>query len=93
MSDCKPSPIPIDATSKSAHEGEVDPSLKYREIIGALMYASVASRGDISYIVDMLHRYLDKPTRQLWSVAMKVLRCVSGTRDVDHNIPTQPLSK
>lgn len=57
MSDCKQSPIPIDATSKSAHEGELDLSLKYREIVGPLMYASVASRGDISYAVGMLSRY------------------------------------
>ena len=43
------------------------------------MYAAVASRGDISFAVGMLSRYLDKPTKHLWSVAMRVLRYLAGT--------------
>ena len=45
------------------------------------MYASVASRPDIAYSVGFLSRYLDKPTKHLWSVAMKILRYLSGTKN------------
>lgn len=80
MSECKPSAIPIDVASKDAAEGEVDLSLPYREVVGGLMYACIATRADCSYAVSFLSRYLDKPTRQLWNVAMKVLRYLKATR-------------
>ena len=69
-------------TSKSAYEGSVDLSIDLRAITGGLMYASVASRPDIAYAVGFLSRYLDKPTKHLWSVALKILRYLSGTKNL-----------
>ena len=80
MSDCKPSVIPIDATSKNAFDGEIDLSLDYRQAIGSLMYCMLATRADISYACGFLSRYLDKPTKHLWSTAMKVFRYLKATK-------------
>ena len=79
MSNCKASPVPIDNTSKSAYEGETDVNLEYRQVVGALMYCAICTRPDISYSVSFLSRYLDRPTRHLWSAAMKVLRYLKAT--------------
>ena len=80
MTQCKPSSTPIDNTSKSAFEGKVDEGLKFREAVGGLMYASTASRGDIQFATSFLSRYLDKPTRHLWTVVLKVFRYLSATK-------------
>ena len=80
MVDSKPSPVPIDPTSKSAYEGEVDISLQYRELVGALNYASLGTRLDISFAVGFLSRYLDKPTKHLWNTALKTLRYLKSTK-------------
>ena len=80
MVDSKPSPVPTDPASKSAYEGEVDINLQYRELIGALNYASLRRRPDISYAVGFLSRYLDRPTKQLWNTALKTLRYLKGTK-------------
>jgi hypothetical protein len=53
----------------------------YREAIGSLMYASVATRPDITYAVSALSRFLDNPGDIHWEAAKRVLRYLSGTRD------------
>ncbi|XP_003742210.1 uncharacterized protein LOC100908025 [Galendromus occidentalis] len=40
----KETATPIDNNSKSAYDDEIDPSLPYREIIGALLYLTIATR-------------------------------------------------
>lgn len=54
----------------------------YREAIGSLMYASVATRPDITYAVSALSRFLDNPGDVHWEAAKRVLRYLSGTRDL-----------
>ena len=49
--DSKPSPVLIDPASKSAYEREVALGLQCIELIGALNYASLETRPDISYAV------------------------------------------
>ena len=80
MANCKPSSTPIDNTSKSAFEGEVDENLKFREAVGGLMYASTVTRGDIQYATSFLSRYLERPTRHLWCTVLKVFRYLSATK-------------
>ena len=63
---------------------EVDRMKKipYREAIGSLMYASVATRPDITYAVSALSRFLDNPGDIHWEAAKRVLRYLSGTKDL-----------
>ena len=69
--DCPSDPTEIDRMKKTP----------YREAIGSLMYASVATRPDITYAVSALSRFLDNPGSIHWEAAKRVLRYLSGTRD------------
>ena len=51
----KPSPIPIDVTPRAAFEGEVDLTVPYRELVGSLLYAVIASRAEC---VTYWYRYM-----------------------------------
>ena len=74
MTDWKPSPVPIDVTSKAAYEGEIDLSIDFRSIVGGLMYANLGTRCDLSFCVGFFSSYLDKPTKHPWNTALKALR-------------------
>ena len=74
MTDCNPVVVPIDNTFKAACEGEIDVTLQYRQAVGGLMYACLATRANCAYTVGVLSRYLDRPTMALWNAAMKALR-------------------
>jgi hypothetical protein len=53
----------------------------YREAIGSLMYAAIATRPDIAYAVGILSRFSDNPGLVHWEVAKRVLRYLKGTKD------------
>ncbi len=55
----------------------------YREAIGSLMYASVATRPDIGFAVSTLSRFLDNPGSAHWEAVKRVFRYLSGTRDYE----------
>lgn len=77
---CKPSPTPAiisDVTLKN----ETCDSKPYREVIGALMYAMVATRPDIAFAVGRLSRYLDNPSDGNWQGATRALRYLKGTSE------------
>jgi hypothetical protein len=53
----------------------------YREAIGSLMYASVATRPDITYAVSTLSQFLENPGEAHWEAVKRVFRYLSGTHD------------
>jgi hypothetical protein len=53
----------------------------YREAIGSLMYASIATRPDISFAVATLSQFLDNPGEIHWEAVKRIIRYLSGTRD------------
>ncbi len=55
----------------------------YREAIGSLMYASVATRPDISFAVSTLSRFLEDPGNAHWEVVKRIFRYLSGTKDLE----------
>ena len=55
---------------------------KHRLIIGALMYATTLCRSDVSYIVNYLARFNQKPTKELFRIAKRVLIYLSTTKDL-----------
>jgi hypothetical protein len=58
-------------------------TVPYQEAIGSLMYASVATRPDISFAVSTLSQFLDNPGRAHWDAMKHVLRYLSGTQDFE----------
>ena len=55
---------------------------KYQSIIGALMYATTLCRSDVSYIVNYLARFNQKPTKELFRIAKRVLIYLLTTKDL-----------
>lgn len=70
--DCPTSPTDIQSMSEKP----------YRAIVGSLMYASVATRPDISYSVQTLSQFCQNPGMSHWNGAVHVLRYLSGTSEV-----------
>ena len=54
----------------------------YREALGALMYAAVATRPDIAYAVSQLARYSANPGMKHWNALRRVYAYLKGTRDL-----------
>ena len=54
----------------------------YREAIGSLMYASVATRPDITFAVSTLSQFLENPGEAHWEAAKRVFRYLAGTKDL-----------
>jgi hypothetical protein len=76
---CKPVKIPMEHNSrlsKDAGDYLVDPST-YRRLIGRLLYLTII-RPDISYPVQVLSQFMDKPSQSHLTAAHKVLRYIKS---------------
>ena len=54
----------------------------YANAVGALMYAMVCTRLDISHAVSMVSRYMHNPGKGHWQAVKWILRYIQGTVDV-----------
>lgn len=61
-----------------ANESQIS-SFPYRQLIGSLQLLSTVSRPDITYIVAVLSRYLEKPKSIHVNAAKRVVRYLKGT--------------
>ena len=68
-----------DAPSSPAEAAHMK-SVPYREAIGSLMYASVATRPDITFAVSTLSQFLDNPGEAHWEAVKRVFRYLAGTK-------------
>ena len=55
----------------------------YREAIGSLMYAAVATRPDISYAVSTLSQFLENPGDAHWEAVKRIFRYLAGTSNLE----------
>jgi hypothetical protein len=53
----------------------------YREAIGSLMYAAIATRPDITFAVSTLSQFLDNPGEAHWEGMKRIFRYLAGTKD------------
>jgi len=81
-----PRRIPMQANDKDVlikrrdDEAELDQEeYPYRELIGCLMYASVCTRPDISFAVNVLARFVSDPAKRHWDYAIRVLNYLRYT--------------
>ena len=56
-------------------------SVPYAPAIGSLMYAMVATRPDISHVVEVISRFMHNPGRSHWNTVKHMLRFLAGTKD------------
>jgi hypothetical protein len=79
-----PKRLPMDpalALEKLA-DGELPTSNPYSSLVGALMFLSVCTRPDITFVVHKLAQYMSNPSQQHWDTAILVLRYLKGTKDM-----------
>jgi transposase InsO family protein len=88
LSDAKPFATPITpGTVLSKDDSPSDDTemvrmgkTPYREAIGSLMYASVATRPDIAFAVSALSQFLENPGEVHWEAVKRVFRYLAGTK-------------
>jgi hypothetical protein len=76
---------PMDPLSKLeiATENDLFKHLSlYREAIGALLYASMATRPNITYAIQVLSQFCARPSNDHWKAVKRVLRYLRSTEDL-----------
>lgn len=73
---------PMETNLKLEQAKEVDYSIKYRNIIGELLYISTGTRPDIAYSVNYLSRYQGCYDRTHYKYAMRILKYLYKTKDL-----------
>ena len=83
MTECNPLSTPMEQNLKlTSIEGkEFEDATKYRQLVGSLNYLTT-TRPDISFVVGILSRFMQKPCEGHWSAAKRVLRYLKGTQDL-----------
>lgn len=91
MSNCSACDSPMVGSKQFTERGEEmkNPTL-FRRLIGALQYAT-NTRPDISFSVNKLSRYLNKPTVDQWRAAKRVLRYLKGTLNYGIHLTPSPM--
>ena len=54
----------------------------YSSIMGSLMYAQICTHPNISFVIDIMGRYLSDPSQNHWKATKKVFRYLQGTKDL-----------
>lgn len=82
--EAKPVKIPADSnshlSSNDASEAFDQVDVPYREAVGSLLYAAIATRPDISYAVGIVSRYLSQHTNAHWNVVKKIFKYLVGPK-------------
>ena len=67
---------------KEDEEEILEPEVPYLSEIGALLYLAQCTRPDISFVVNLLARYSNVPTRRHWNGIKDIFRYLKGTTDL-----------
>jgi hypothetical protein len=70
-----------DDSPKTAQEFGVMRGKPYREVVGSAQYASCRMRLDITYVINTLSRYLEKPGPAHWNTVKHLFGYLSGMAD------------
>ena len=82
MADCNPVSTPMEPGKhyeKTPDDEEGFNTREFQALIGSLVYASIATRPDISEAVGKLSQHMSKPNKEHWAAAKRVLRYIKGT--------------
>nr|AAZ28935.1 polyprotein [Phanerochaete chrysosporium RP-78] len=82
MADSNPVSVPMDPNTRLQKTPDAPPpDFPYREAVGSLMYAAVGTRPDISYAVQTLSQFCERPSTAHWTALKRVLRYLKGTAE------------
>lgn len=78
MDNAKPENSPVSEYGGSKDDKTLSSEVPFREAIGSLMYASVATRIDIAYAVGKAARAVAEPTEKDWHSVKRVFKYLAG---------------
>ena len=81
MSECKPVATPME-TGLKLTKTTIEELYPYQNLIGSLMYLSVATRPDIAHAVSYLSQFNTCFGKEHWIAAKRVLRYLQGTKQL-----------
>lgn len=73
---------PMETNLKLEQATEIDESVKFRNIIGELLYISTGTRPDISYSVNYLSRFQSCYDESHFKYALRILKYLYATKDI-----------
>ena len=73
---------PMETNLKLEKAGSCESNIKYRNLIGALLYIGSSTRPDISYSVNYLSRYQNNYNETHWKYALRILKYLYLTKDL-----------
>ena len=78
--------------ANSDHERSIVSKLPYQNLVGALLFAAVMCRPDISYHTSMLAKFMSDPTEECYNLAISVLSYLSNepSLSLNYNGSTTP---
>ena len=78
MTNCKVVATPLEREIYG--EDDTEPAdVEYRQLVGSMSFLVQVSRPDLCFSVNYLSRFLERPTKRLWTFAMRILRYLKGT--------------
>lgn len=89
MEQCRGATVPMQPNTQLEKSESIDPSIPYRELIGALLFLARVTRPDICYAVSKLAQFNHCYTQDHWMAAKGVLRYLSTTVDMGLIYPTK----
>jgi hypothetical protein len=90
MEDCKAVGTPLDVNSKLvkltdeeyALEAQSMVDVPYKQAVGSLMYAMIATRPDLAYPISVVSQHMARPGSSHWVAVKRIMRYLKGTSDV-----------
>lgn len=90
LEDTKPVSTPMDPATRLTTDHSPKSTLEiarmskvpYQEAVGTLMYASLGTRPDITYAVQVLSKFSKNPGDAHWEAVKRVFRYLKGTREL-----------
>ena len=82
MDNARPVVTPVDPNSKlikATDESELHNQPEYQSAVGSLLYLSSATRPDITFAVNHVTKFSEKPTKEQWSGVKRIFRYLKGT--------------
>ena len=81
-----PLPSYVKLSSKDCPNSDVEKAkmakVPYASAIGSLMYAMIATRLDITFVVGVVSRYMSNPSNKNWEAVKGVMRYLNGTKEL-----------
>lgn len=73
---------PMETKLRIEKAEKCESDIKYRNLIGALLYISSSTRPDVSHSVNYLSRYQNSFNETHWKYALRILKYLYSTKDL-----------